>query len=107
MFQERRDTDRQERRGRHPVLLTDEQPSSTELEKRHTWFRGTHKTAESSKDRTNVKCEVRIPENFNGLYSVQFSKTGDIIATTFGTGAIQVIKIEISCYQISIYLLDL
>ena len=60
-----------------------------EMQRRHTWFKKT-RAVESAKIRTQITHEVRIPETFNGLYSARFSKDGDVIATTFGSGAIQV-----------------
>lgn len=42
--------------------------------------------------------EIRFPENLHGLFTAQFSKTGEFIATGFGNGAIQVI------YNIYIYI---
>lgn len=35
--------------------------------------------------------EIRFAENLQGLYTSRFSKTGEFIATGFGSGTIQVI----------------
>ncbi|XP_024943479.1 suppressor of mec-8 and unc-52 protein homolog 1 isoform X2 [Cephus cinctus] len=75
---------------RQPNYLTDRRISQAEMQRRHTWLQRTRLSVAMARNRCRITHEVRFPETFNGLYCSRFSPDGEIIATSFGTGCIQV-----------------
>lgn len=70
--------------------MADRRVSVSEMQRRQSWLQKTRLSITAVKNRCRVIHEARFPDNFEGLYSARFSKSGDIIAAGFGTGGIQV-----------------
>ncbi|XP_012270863.1 uncharacterized protein LOC105694596 [Orussus abietinus] len=71
-------------------IVADRRVSQAEMQRRHTWLQRTRLSIATTRNRSRIVNEIRFPETFNGLYCARFSPSGDVLATTFGTGAIQV-----------------
>ncbi|XP_066600648.1 uncharacterized protein [Prorops nasuta] len=71
-------------------FITQERVSEMEMQRRQTWLLRTRMSIASQKTRFRVTQEVKFPDNFNGCYCARFSANGEVFATSFGTGAIQV-----------------
>ncbi|KMR04642.1 wd repeat-containing protein [Lasius niger] len=60
-----------------------------ELQNGNSWLQRTRQGNSAVKNRCQITHELRFTEKLQGLYSARFSKSGEIIAAGFGSGAIQ------------------
>ncbi|KAF7998170.1 hypothetical protein HCN44_009568 [Aphidius gifuensis] len=76
-------------KSRRPSFLTDRRISEDEALRRDEWLQ---RARLSFNNRLSAKIlhKVQFSNDFNGLYCAKFSPSGDVIATTFGTGGIQI-----------------
>nr|CAD7264683.1 unnamed protein product [Timema shepardi] len=63
--------------------------SVAESIRRQSWFDQARRISVAPRRRGMLLHEVRFPATFNGLYCARFSPGGDLLATSFGVGAIQ------------------
>ncbi|XP_057336002.1 uncharacterized protein LOC130674627 [Microplitis mediator] len=75
---------------RDSYFLIDRRISEEETQRRHSWLEKTRLSIASTRNNARLMYEVKFPETFGGLYCAKYSPGGDIIATGFGTGAIQI-----------------
>lgn len=67
-----------------------ESSSEIDLSEVQPWLEKVQRKGPYAVKDGRVLCEVAIPENFRGIYSARYSSDGSVIATSFGSGAIQV-----------------
>ncbi|XP_063982240.1 uncharacterized protein LOC135165155 [Diachasmimorpha longicaudata] len=75
-----------------PSLSTSDTKCKTTARKSQrqaTWLDRTCQNVANTCHRGRIRHEVNFPETFNGLYSAKFSLRGDIVATGFGDGGIE------------------
>lgn len=75
---------------RDSYFLIDRRISEEETQRRHSWLEKRRLSIASTRNSARLLYEVKFPDTFGGLYCAKYSPGGDIIATGFGTGAIQV-----------------
>nr|CAD7416564.1 unnamed protein product [Timema cristinae] len=68
--------------------------SMAESIRRQSWFDQARRISLAPRRRGMLLHEVRFPATFNGLYCARFSPGGDLLATSFGVGAIQICSPE-------------
>lgn len=71
------------------LFLAEETISQIESQQRHSWLQSPILHL-SDKNCCRLTHEVRFAEKLRGLYSARFSKTGEMVAASFGNGCIQV-----------------
>lgn len=75
---------------RAPSFLIDRRLSEAEIRRRHMWLQKTRLSIASTRNRAKICYQVRFSDTLNGLYCAKYSPNGEIIVTSFGSGAIQV-----------------
>ncbi|CAG5099982.1 Similar to wdr5: WD repeat-containing protein 5 homolog (Dictyostelium discoideum) [Cotesia congregata] len=75
---------------RDSFFLIDRRISEEESQRRYSWLQKTRLSIASTRNQARLIHEVKFPDTFGGLYSAKYSPRGDLIATGFGTGAIQI-----------------
>lgn len=82
-------------------FLVERKISQEEIEERYEWIQSKRlKSNCEVENRKNVTREVKFPDTFFGLYCARFSSDGETIATTFGSGCIQV-RLNLTCFESS------
>lgn len=72
-------------------FLVERKISEEEIRSRYEWIQTKRlKSIDTVKDQSFVTRKVYFPDTLCGLYCARFSSDGETIATTYGSGCIQV-----------------
>lgn len=77
--------------------------SETNMRDNQPWLENLQRKNIFTVRKGKILFEIPLTESFNGIYSARYSPDGEIIATSFGAGAIQV-KMQVQTFLCSFLL---